>query len=352
MSGGIDSSVAAILLKDAGWEVIGITYRIYDNPLDSETEEETVAIKEAREVAERLHIEHRTLDLRREFRETVIDYFIREYSEGRTPNPCVVCNPAIKWTYLLEAADALNCSRIATGHYARIGKENGRYFLKKAEDLLKDQTYFLWKLSQEQLARTLFPIGGLTKEEIRDIARAKGFTRLSKKSESQEICFIPDNDYRKFLTDEIPDFEKIFKPGDFVDGRGKVIGAHKGFPNYTIGQRKGLGVAAGYPLYVLSIDPQSNKIILGSKEELGGSLLYATDINYMKRQTLCDGENLSVKIRYRNTGYDASVYPEGRRLRIEFREKADAITPGQSCVLYEGEDVVAGSIIHSVRPEK
>ena len=242
-------------------------------------------------------------------------------------------------------ADELGCDYIATGHYARIGQQDGRYFLRKGVDETKDQTYFLWTLTQENLARTIFPLGELTKPEVRQIALEKGYEKLSKKSESQEICFIPDNDYRTFLAENVENFTEKYGPGLFVDTSGKRLGEHRGFPNYTIGQRKGLGIALGHPMFVVDIRPESNEVVLGTREELQGKTFRAKDINLMKYASLPDGFEVNAKIRYRNRGAQASVYHENDLLRVEFHEGMDSITPGQSAVLYEGTDVVGGGII-------
>ena len=245
----------------------------------------------------------------------------------------------------MDMADSLCCDYIATGHYARIGQENGRYFLRKGIDESKDQTYFLWSLTQENLARTIFPLGELTKPEVRRIALERGYEQLSRKSESQEICFIPNNDYRTFLNEKVENFTEKYGPGLFVDTSGKKLGEHKGFPNYTIGQRKGLGIALGHPMFVVSIDVEKNEVVLGTKEELQGKEFYIKEANLMKYPSLPPGFEVTAKIRYRNQGALASVYPEGKKFRVVFREGMDSITPGQSAVFYEGTDVVGGGII-------
>ena len=246
MSGGIDSTVAAMLLQEQGYELIGVTYRTFDNISRGCLEKEkgccsVDSLFEAKRMAEDMGFEHRILDIRKEFKDRVIANFIDEYLQGRTPNPCVVCNSTIKWGKLIETADEQGCDFIATGHYARIGKQGNRWYLRKGADSSKDQTYFLWTLTQENLARTLFPLGELTKPEVRKIAYDHGYEKLSRKGESQEICFIPDNDYRAFLTEQVENFAEKYGPGYFVDATGKKLGMHKGFPHYTIGQRKGLG---------------------------------------------------------------------------------------------------------------
>ncbi|MDL2231514.1 tRNA 2-thiouridine(34) synthase MnmA [Porphyromonadaceae bacterium OttesenSCG-928-L07] len=351
MSGGIDSTVAALLLLEQGFELVGVTFRTFDNIARGCMEKEkgccsVDTLFEAKRMADQLGFEHHIIDLREEFKESVMQNFIDEYLHGRTPNPCVICNSSIKWGKLIEKADELGCEYLATGHYARIGHENGRYFLKKGVDLSKDQTYFLWMLSQENLARTLFPLGGLTKTEVRRIAFERGHEKLSKKAESQEICFIPDNDYRSFLAEQVPDFSTRYGKGLFVDTSGKVLGEHQGFPNYTIGQRKGLGIALGVPMFVVSIDAKENKVVLGTKEELQGSSLYASDINLMKYAQIPEAFEASVKIRYRNNGGMARLLQEDDRIKAEFLSPVDSITPGQSAVFYEGDDVVGGGVIY------
>lgn len=350
MSGGIDSTVSAMLLQEEGYELVGVTYRVYDQIAKGCWEKEkgccsVNAIFEAKHMAQQLGFEHHILDIREDFQKTVIANFIDEYLHGRTPNPCVRCNSTIKWGKLLDFADQLGCDYIATGHYARIEQHDGRYFLRKGADESKDQTYFLWTLTQENLARTLFPLGALTKTEVRHIALERGYEQLSRKSESQEICFIPDNDYRTFLAEHVEDFATKYRPGFFVDTTGKRLGEHKGFPHYTIGQRKGLGIALGEPMFVVAIDPERNEVVLGRREELMGNTCHVQNINLMKYNTLEAGFPAIIKIRYRNRGVAASLYPEGASVRVEFHEKIDAITPGQSAVFYEDNDVIGGGII-------
>lgn len=353
MSGGIDSTVAAMLLLEKGYELVGVTYRTFDNISRGCMEKEkgccsVDSLFEAKRMAESLGFEHHILDIRPEFRQTVIRNFIDEYLHGRTPNPCVICNSTIKWGKLIETADSFGCSYIATGHYARIGQEAGRYFLQKGMDEAKDQTYFLWMLTQENLARTLFPLGHLTKPEVRALALSHGYEKLSKKKESQEICFIPDNDYRSFLAEQVPDFTTQYGPGNFVDTQGKILGKHKGFPNYTIGQRKGLGIALGQPMFVVAIRAEKNEVVLGTKEELKGSSLSISQLNLMKYEQIPEGLKVTARIRYRSQGGTATLYPEGEKLRLVFQEPVDSITPGQSAVLYEGTDVIGGGIIEDL----
>ena len=351
MSGGIDSSVCGMLLMDKGFKVQGVTYRTYDSVSKGCLEKETgcctvESIMEAKHLAEKLGIEHTIIDLRAKFKETIIADFVNEYLAGRTPNPCVVCNSSIKWGQLLKIADELGCEKIATGHYAQVKHENGRYFLSMGVDLLKDQSYFLWNLSQEDLSRTLFPIGAYTKPEIRSLAGEKGFVKLSQKKESQEICFIPDDDYRRFLNENEPDKIKQIGEGDFVLADGTVVGKHLGYPFYTIGQRKGLGVALGEPYFVTKIDAESNKITLGKRTELEVDTVFITKVNLMKYAKIPEsGLEVDVKIRYRSTAQKAIVKPTENGLRIQFSGGVSAVTPGQSAVFYEGTDVVGGGVI-------
>lgn len=350
MSGGIDSTVAAMLLLEQGYELVGVTYRTFDNISRGCMEKEkgccsVDSLFEAKRMAQELGFEHHILDIRQEFKKTVIANFIDEYLHGRTPNPCVICNSTIKWGKLIETANELGCDYIATGHYARIGHQNDRWYLRKGADLSKDQTYFLWTLTQENLSRTIFPLGELTKPQVRQIAFEHGYEKLSQKGESQEICFIPDNDYRIFLAEQVEDYAKKYGPGYFIDTTGKKLGQHKGFPSYTIGQRKGLGIALGQPMFVIAIHPEDNTVVLGTKDELQGNTFYAKNINLMKYTQLPEGLQVCAKIRYRNAGGKAFLYPEDDRIRVVFDEPMDSITPGQSAVFYENEDLVAGGYI-------
>ncbi|MFC2087498.1 tRNA 2-thiouridine(34) synthase MnmA [Bacteroidota bacterium] len=350
MSGGIDSSVTAILLKDKGYDVIGVTYRSWDSISKACMEKETgcctvESIFDAKNLAKELGFEHHIIDFKQEFRETIIKDFISEYLSGRTPNPCVRCNQYIKWGELIDKANELNCKFIATGHYARIRNENNRYILSKGIDNYKDQSYFLWMLSQENLKRTLFPLGNYKKDEIRKIAEKRGYTSLSKKRESQEICFIPDNNYRRFLKDEVPELITDIGEGNFVDTKGNIIGKHKGFPFYTIGQRKGLEVAVGYPLYVVKILKDENKIVLGTRDELKRNFMEVDNVVLNKYESLPENFEVVTKIRYRNKGSLSRINLANGKIKVEFYDQISAITPGQSAVFYEGNDLVGGGLI-------
>ena len=349
MSGGIDSSVSALMLKDK-YEIVGATFRTYDSMKESCIAREkgccTIeSIMEAKRFAQSLGIEHYIVDFRERFADTVICNFISEYLNGRTPNPCVVCNREIKWGIMLKKADELGCKYIATGHYARIVHENGRYFLRKGVDLSKDQTYFLWRLSQDNLARTVFPLGEYTKDEIRAIADKEGFKALVKKRESQEICFVPDDDYRNFLRSQVPNIDEMIGEGDILSTDGKVLGRHKGFPFYTIGQRKGLNVAVGHPVFVTEINAEKNTVTLGEREDLMRSEIMVGDLNFMKYENLLSPMKLECKIRYNSRGVECDVRQDGDKLLVRFAEPVSAPTPGQSAVFYEADDVVAGGVI-------
>lgn len=350
MSGGIDSSMAAVLLSEAGYDVTGITIRTYDSISESCISKEkgccTVeSIFEAKKLAGRLGIPHHIVDARDLFTEIVISNFKNEYMQGHTPNPCVVCNPHIKWGIMMKKAAEFGCDLVATGHYAKINSLNGRFFISQGADDTKDQSYFLWMLSQEQLKRTLFPLGDLNKDEVRKLAAEKGFTKLSEKKESQEICFIPEDDYRDFLSKNVDGFHEKISAGNFVDTNGKILGKHKGYPFYTIGQRKGLGVAAGYPLYVKKIIPENNLVILGKQEDLFDEMMMVRDWQLMKYDTLPEGFEAMIKIRFRSKGYPGKLSLKGNMVEVSFTEKVPAVTPGQSAVFYENDDVVGGGII-------
>jgi len=349
MSGGLDSSVSAILLQEQGYEVIGITLKLwdYENPCcaaDSVCGNADV-IDDAKALSQRLGIPHHVLDYTKEFREVVIQNFIDEYLDGRTPNPCILCNIFLKWNSLIVKADELNCDWIATGHYAMVNQNKGRYFVSKAKDENKDQSYVLWGLSQTHLARTIFPLGNYTKEEVRAMAREMGFTHLANKRESYDICFIPDNDYRVFLQKHVPDLAQRCPQGNFIDVNGKVVGKHQGYPFYTIGQRKGLVVAFGVPKYVCKLNPQTHEITLGDKEDLLSDKLHVTHYNLSKYDCIPKNFTGITKIRYRDAGQISRVVQRKDSLTVRFQNPVSAITPGQSAVIYEGNDVVAGGVI-------
>jgi len=349
MSGGIDSTVAAILLTEQGYELEGVTFRSWDSISKACMERETGccsvdSIFEAKHIAEDLGFNHQILDIRELFRNTVVSNFISEYLKGRTPNPCVVCNKYIKWGALLEMADKLGCQFIATGHYARIGCTDGRHFISKGTDNSKDQSYFLWQLTSDNLSRTIFPLGGFTKQQVRQMAADRGYVKLSKKRESQEICFVPDNDYRNFLSSNSPEYSAI-GPGNFIDANGRILGQHKGYPNYTIGQRKGLEIALGQPMYVSRIDSAANTVTLGARDQLLSQSLTALDFNFTKIAPPENPITVEARIRYRSKGATATIFVSGQKVNVNFSEPVESISPGQSVVFYQGDDLVGGAII-------
>ncbi len=349
MSGGTDSSVAAMLLQ-SGYEVQGITFRPFDSISKGCLERENGCCSvdtlfEAKHLAKSLGFPHRIIDSREEFKRTVIEDFISEYMSGRTPNPCVVCNTAIKWGSIAKIAKDEGFDCMATGHYAQVIEENGRFFLRKGKDELKDQTYFLWTLTQDNLAHTLFPLGNLLKSEVREIARQKGYEKIAAKKESQEICFVADNNYRTFLRENLKDVGDKIVEGNFLDGHGKFIGKHEGYPFYTVGQRKGLGIALGHPAYVTKINARKNEVMLGKRDELNSRRMWVERLNMMKYKEIESEMELSCKIRYNSKGILCCVEQHGKRLKVTFNDNAWAVAPGQSAVFYEGNDLVCGGVI-------
>ncbi|HMQ06735.1 MAG TPA: tRNA 2-thiouridine(34) synthase MnmA [Saprospiraceae bacterium] len=352
MSGGIDSTVAAMMLHEEGYEVVGITMKTWDYASSGGSSKETGccsldSINDAREVAVHMGFHHFIIDIREEFGDYVIDNFVEEYMAGRTPNPCVLCNTHIKWSALLKRADAMDCEFIATGHYAVIKEGNGRRFVSKGRDERKDQSYVLWGLTQECLQRSYFPLGHFTKPEIRQMAAERGYEALSKKPESYEICFVPDNDYRGFLRRKVGDIDERVGAGDFISEEGIKLGIHQGYPFYTIGQRKGLGIALGKPVYVTKIIPEENVVVLGDVEELMRNGMKVSQINSMKYDHIPDSMEALTQIRYNDKGSLCMLYQEGNMIRVEFMSNVRGVAPGQSAVFYEGDDVIGGGIIHS-----
>ena len=366
MSGGVDSSLAAVLLKEQGYDVIGMTMHLWDfESYGGNIHHDTAccsveSMNDARAVCKSWNIPHYVLDLREEFEKEVVENFVAEYLSGRTPNPCVLCNQKMKWNMLYQRAVQLGASHLATGHYARIESspdENGRYALKRAVDNNKDQSYFLWILTQDQLKHTLFPIGSMTKNQTRALAKKYGLKTVDK-CESQEICFIPDNDYRRFLEDVMTRTrlsnhhkDEIGTPshmraGPIKDRSGNVIGTHHGYPFYTIGQRKGLGIAAGKPLYVTEIDEKENTVYVGSDEDLYEHSLTATELNWISISKPKGPLRCTAKIRYRHVPAGATLTPAAEdSVSLRFDIPQRAITPGQSVVFYDGDIVLGGGII-------
>jgi tRNA-specific 2-thiouridylase len=346
MSGGVDSSVAAALLLRQGYDVIGVTMQIWPN----ESEDERAccslsAVEDARRVAARLDIPHYVLNFQEEFRRAVIDNFISEYRAGRTPNPCIQCNRWIKFDLLLERALALGAACVATGHYARTAYHDGmgRWSVRRGVDSKKDQSYVLYGLTQAQLPRVLLPLGGLTKPEVRELAREHGF-RVHNKPESQEICFVPDDDYGRFLRQQAPE---IATPGPIVDTSGTQLGTHQGVAFYTIGQRRGLGITANEPRFVIRLDPQANTVVVGGQADLLQRRAVATDVVFGKfsPEMLAQPTPVLASMRYKMQAQPATAQVVDARLEVTFQEPQRAITPGQALVCYDGEDVAAGGTI-------
>lgn len=349
MSGGVDSSVAAYLLKKEGYDVIGVTMQIWQDE-DEFTQESNggccglSAVDDARRVAERLEIPYYVMNFKKEFKENVMDYFMAEYLKGRTPNPCIACNRYVKWEALLQRSLAIGADYIATGHYARIAKlENGRYAIKNSVTAAKDQTYALYNLTQEQLSHTLMPVGAYTKDQIRAIAEDIGLM-VAHKKDSQEICFIPDDDYAGFIDRECKG--KVPPPGNFVTVDGEILGKHKGITHYTIGQRKGLGLALGHPVFVVDIRPETNEVVIGENEDVFTTELYADHINFMAIPDIETEVRLKAKIRYSHAGTMCKVIRVAEdKVKCEFEEPVRAVTPGQAVVFYQGDYVAGGGII-------
>ncbi len=353
MSGGIDSSVAAVMLHEQGYEVIGMTMKTWDYQTSGGSKKETGccsldSINDARNIAVSLGFPHYIVDIREEFGDYVINHFTNEYLAGRTPNPCVLCNTHIKWDSLLRRADKLGCDFIATGHYAKVRQENNRYVISRGKDEGKDQSYALWGISQESLSRTKYPLGDLHKSEIRDMATERGFHELVSKSESYEICFVPDNDYRGFLKRRVEGLEDKVRGGEFVLEDGTVVGTHEGYPFYTVGQRKGLGIALGFPVYVTEIQQEKNRVVLGTFDELSRDGMYVKNLTLQKYDSI-QGERKDTitKVRYNDLGNPAVIEQVGDTMKVYFGNGVSAIAPGQAAVFYEGDDVIGGGWIKS-----
>ncbi len=354
MSGGVDSSVTAALLLEQGYTVIGVTMKTYDfDDVGGNVANEASccglgAVNDARLVAASLGIPHYVVDFREAFGKAVIANFVQEYLIGRTPNPCVICNREIKWGKLLAKAEALGADFIATGHYARLrfDEERRRYVISRGRYEKKDQSYALWGVSQSALSKTLFPLGDLTKPEVRAIAK-KLDLRNASKDESYEICFVADNNYERFLKEQVPDLQARVSGGEIVQGN-EVVGTHKGFPFYTIGQRKGIG-AFGHKMYVTDIDSVNNTVSIGSAEKLDHRALVASGVNWSGVERPASNMKVTAKVRYKDNDTSATVHPlEDGTIRVIFDNPKRAITPGQSVVLYDGDDLVGGGVIERV----
>ena len=352
MSGGVDSSVAAYLLKEQGYDVVGVTMQIWQKEDACSIEENggccgLSAVEDARRVAAALKIPYYVMNFRQEFQKSVIDYFTDEYLNGRTPNPCIACNRYVKWEALLNRSLSIGADYIATGHYARIEQlPNGRYALRRSAALAKDQTYALYNLTQEQLKRTLMPVGAYSKDEIRAIAERKGLL-VADKPDSQDICFVPDGDYASFIEETVRERSGQELPdGNFVAPDGRILGRHKGIVHYTVGQRKGLGLALGYPAFVLEIRPETNEVVIGTYEESLTRTVKADGLNFMSIEDLTEPRRVFAKIRYNHKGAWCTVEKTGSdEVTCRFEEPQRAVTPGQALVFYDGEYVLGGGTI-------
>jgi tRNA-specific 2-thiouridylase len=339
------------MLHNEGYEVVGITMKTWDYTSSGGGKKETGccnldSFNDARMAAVQHGFPHFILDIREEFGSFVVENFVDEYLAGRTPNPCVLCNTHIKWRALLKRADALGCDFIATGHYAQVHQHtNGRSFIRKGIDDTKDQSYVLWGLEQDLLRRTLLPLGTYRKTDIRQMAHDFGYPELAKKSESYEICFVPDNDYRGFLKRNVEGLEERVSGGFFVDKTGKILGTHKGYPFYTIGQRKGLDIALGKPAFVTSIDPDTNTVVLGDEADLDRAEMRVAGVNWLKYDGVPGSLEATTKIRYKDRGTLSELEADEKNVQVRFYEPVKGIAPGQSAVFYEADDVIGGGII-------
>ncbi len=348
MSGGVDSSVAACLLKEQGYDVIGVTMQIWQEEQPQQVSNQggccgLSAVDDARRVAEVLDIPYYVMNFRQEFKEKVIDYFVEEYLRGRTPNPCIACNRHVKWESLLQRSLEIGADYIATGHYARVEVlHNGRYAIRNSVTAHKDQTYALYNLTQSQLAHTLMPVGDYTKEEIRKIAEEQHLP-VARKADSQDICFVPDGDYGAFLQREAPD--RMPGSGNFVTEDGEILGTHKGITHYTVGQRKGLGIAMGHPIYVAQIRPETNEVVI-ALEDVYSSSLTCNQLNFMGMEDLKEPRRAFAKVRYSHKGEWCQIEQTGEdEILCTFEKPVRAIAPGQACVFYDREYVLGGGTI-------
>lgn len=349
MSGGVDSSVAAYLLKEEGYEVVGVTMQIWQDEEEAAKEENggccgLSAVDDARRVAQYLSIPYYVMNFKREFKENVMDYFVKEYLCGRTPNPCIACNRHVKWEALLKRSLAIGADYIATGHYAQVEKlKNGRYAICNSVTAAKDQTYALYNLTQYQLAHTLMPVGAYEKDEIRSIAEKIGLP-VAHKPDSQEICFIPDNDYAGYIDRETGG--RATAAGNFVSVTGEILGPHKGITHYTVGQRKGLGLAMGRPVFVTAIRPDTNEVVIGEHEDVFATELTCNAVNFMGMEELKEPRRVTAKIRYAHRGASCLIEKAGEdEIKCTFDEPVRAVTPGQAVVFYEKNYVLGGGTI-------
>jgi len=360
MSGGVDSSLAAFLLEEKGYRVVGISMKLWDfKEVGGEPHPDgrccsVEALNDARTVCQMMGIPHYVVDVTDDFKSEVISNFVKEYLKGRTPNPCIICNTRIKWGSLWKKAESLGANFISTGHYARIQYDQKlkRFLLLKGVDPSRDQSYALWGLSQKDLSRTIFPLGELTKKQVRSLAKEHGL-KVAEREESQEICFVTDNNYPRFINEwkgeEKSKIDGEIKPGPILNLKGKLLGKHKGIPFYTIGQRRGLGIAVGKPLYVMRIDAEKNAIYVGENEELFKSSFVVTGVNWIVFDNLDKETDCEIKIRYQHIPQKGKIYPLTEdEVMVKFNQPERAITPGQSAVLYQGEVVMGGGIIDRV----
>lgn len=357
MSGGVDSSLAAFLLNQQVYRVAGVSIRLFDyNNFEGDSCPErsccsTESIDAASEVCEGIAIPHHVIDMQEKFKKEVISNFVKEYLNGRTPNPCIICNTKIKWKGLRTKAESLDADFVATGHYARVryDQDKKRYQLLRGIDSTRDQSYALWGLSQEDLSRTIFPLGELTKKEVRALAKEHGL-KVADREESQEICFVPDDDYARFIREWSAKSDSktgdVIKPGPILNLRGEKLGEHQGIPFYTIGQRRGLRIAVGRPLYVVRIDPKKNAVYVGENQELFGSSFVVNNVNWIAFDTLDDQMDCRIQIRYKHAAQKGTICPlTNGEVMVKFERPERAITPGQSAVFYSGEMVLGGGVI-------
>ncbi len=345
MSGGVDSSMAAYLLKKQGFEIVGITFVTYVEKQKNKKKYNLDYINDARQIAVNLGFKHYVVDIQDIFKNQIITNFVDEYLSGRTPNPCVVCNPSIKWKTLMEYADEFECKYVATGHYAVVKNENDRFYISEAIDDWKDQSYFLWKLPQEYLKKTIFPLGKYKKTEIKLLAKKLGFVNLIEKKESYNVCFIKDKDYRFFIKEFISKDDQRIEKGSFVNYRGEILGQHNGIHYYTIGQKKGLNIESSKTLYVVKIEASTNTVFLGQKEELSTTTVTLSDFNFQKYVKIPENIQIFAKIRYKEKATLCNLIIENEKIKVVFFNKIYGVASGQSVVFYQNNDLIGGGII-------